>query len=69
MELKFTGITGSSSLNWDLLTPGNCEYSDINGLIIFSTWNNGNTTIYQSPVITSQPANTSIYSGGNALSR
>ncbi|MEI6433984.1 MAG: cohesin domain-containing protein [Bacteroidota bacterium] len=66
IELKFAGITGTSSLNWDLQTPGNCEYSDNSGLIIFSTWNNGNVTIFQSPAITSQPVNASTYSEGNA---
>jgi hypothetical protein len=66
INLKFNGITGASSLNWDLQTQGACEYSDLNGLIIFSTWNNGNATIHQLPAITSQPANTSNYSGGNA---
>ena len=64
--LKFTGVTGGSSLNWDLQTPGNCEYSDISGLVIFSTWNNGSATIWQPPAITVQPVNTSTYSGGNA---
>ena len=66
IELKFTGIPGASPLTWDTQTPGNCEYSDINGLIIFSTWTGGNATVNQPPVINANPVNTSIYAGGNA---
>ncbi|MHC1776589.1 MAG: beta strand repeat-containing protein [Lentimicrobium sp.] len=65
VELKFDGIPGSSTLNWDSQTPGNCEYSDVNGLIIFSTWTNGNATINTPPAITTQPVDRTIYSGGN----
>ncbi len=65
IELQFTGIPGTSTLNWDSQTPGNCEYSDISGLIIFSTWNNGNTTVNTPPSITSHPTDKSIYSGGS----
>ena len=65
VELKFNGVTGSSALTWDMQTPGYCEYSDINGLIIFSTWTNGNVTVYQPPIITANPTNKTIYSGGS----
>jgi hypothetical protein len=65
VELKFNGITGSSPLTWDTQTPGYCEYSDVNGLIIFSTWTNGNVTVYQPPIITSNPVDKTIYSGGS----
>ncbi len=64
-ELLFTGVPGSSSLTWDTQTAGNCEYSDVNGLVIFSTWTNGNATIHTPPAITGQPVNKSIYSGGS----
>ncbi len=65
LELKFNGVTGTSALTWDTQTPGNCEYSDVNGLIVFSTWTNGNVTVYQPPVITNNPADKTIYSGGS----
>ena len=65
-ELKFTGVPGTSALTWDTQTTGNCEYSDVNGLIIFSSWNNGSATINTPPAITAQPANATIYSGGSA---
>lgn len=63
-ELRFNGSPGSGALTWETQTAGHCEYSDINGTIIFSTWNNGSVTIYQQPEITKQPTNATIYSGG-----
>ncbi|MEI7982517.1 MAG: hypothetical protein WCI71_12760, partial [Bacteroidota bacterium] len=65
IELKFTGVPGPGVLAWDTQSPGNCEYSDVNGLIIFSSWVDGNITINQPPLITSQPANKTIYAGSN----
>jgi len=65
IELNFNGVPGSSPLSWDNQVPGNCEYSDINGLIIFSTWTAGNATVNQPPVINTQPVDKSIYSGGS----
>jgi len=65
VELKFNSIPGSSSLNWDTQSSGNCEYSDINGQVIFSTWNNGNVTINLPPNITIDPVNKSIYASGS----
>ncbi len=65
VELKFTGVTGTSPLTWDTQTPGNCEYSDLDGLVIFSTWNNGNVTVNQIPAITLSPVNRTIYAGGS----
>ncbi len=65
VELKFNGITGSSGLTWDTSIPGNCEYSDLSGQIIFSTWNNGSISIHQTPSILTHPLNSSIYAGGS----
>lgn len=65
IELKFTGVTGSTALTWDTQTGGNCEYSDINGLVIYSTWSNGNATIHQIPSITTHPVNKTTFSGGS----
>ena len=65
LEVVFTGIPGTSSLTWDTQTPGNCEYSDPNGLVIFSTWNNGNATINTPPSVTGNPVNRIIYAGGS----
>ena len=61
VELKFTGTPGSSSFTWDTQTLGSCEYTDINGQTIFSTWNNGNVTINTPPSISSHPVNRTTY--------
>jgi hypothetical protein len=65
IQILFNGIPGSSALTWDIQTPGNCEYSDENGLPLFTTWTNGNATIYQPPVINTHPVNKTMYAGGS----
>ncbi|MFZ4399430.1 MAG: cohesin domain-containing protein [Bacteroidales bacterium] len=65
VELKFTAVPGTTSLIWDTQTLGNCEYVDLNGLIIFSTWNNGNVIINQPPLVMTEPANQTIYASGS----
>lgn len=64
LQLKFNGLPGSTSITWNTQTPGNCEYADITGQVIFSSWVNGNITINQLPLIITQPVNITIYSGG-----
>jgi hypothetical protein len=65
LELVFNGVTGASTLTWDTQATGYCEYSDINGNIMVSTWNNGNATIYQVPSIVTHPVDRTIYAGSN----
>ncbi len=65
MQLRFTAIPGTSSLNWDTGTPGNCEYSDVNGNVISSTYVNGTATINQPPLINTQPTDKSALVGQN----
>ena len=65
INLVFTGVTGVSTLIWDVGVQGSCEYNTGDGLIIFSTWVNGGVTVNQPPQITTQPANRTIYSGGS----
>jgi len=67
VELKFSGSPGTSSLNWDTGTPGNCEYNDLTGQVIYSTWNNGNLTINLPPSISLHPVNKTIYAGGSTI--
>ena len=44
-------VTGSSSLNWDLATVGNCEYADANADILTGViFNNGSVTANPIPV-------------------
>jgi len=57
LELVFTGVTGSTILDWDNEADGNCEFSDLNGNIIFDNYINGNVTVYQPPLITGDPSN------------
>jgi|GEM_PF-1028558 len=64
-ELKINAIPGTGTLTWDIVTPGNCEYSDDLGQKIFSNWTNGTLTVNQPPLITIQPINKTVYSGGN----
>ncbi len=66
MQLRFTAIPGSTSLNWDTGTPGNCEYSDANGNILPSTYVNGTATINQPPLINTQPTDMSVLEYQNA---
>lgn len=65
MKLRFTAIPGSSILNWDTQTPGNCEYTHTNGSVIPATFVNGTATIQQPPVITTQPESKSVLVGQN----
>jgi hypothetical protein len=65
LELKFNGTPGVSALTWDTQTSGNCEYSDLSGQVIFSTWNNGNATVNLPPAIGTQPENQVVYAGGS----
>jgi len=64
-NIQFTGATSTTSLNWDTITPGNCEYSDYYGYIITSHYQNGTVTVNQPPVITAHPSNKEIYEGQN----
>ncbi|MBN2174380.1 MAG: hypothetical protein JW731_09620 [Bacteroidales bacterium] len=66
MDLRFSGITGSSTMTWDTQTPGNCEYSDIDGNILPSSYTNGTATIYQVPEVTSQPQDQAVLEYSNA---
>ncbi len=66
MDLRFSGVTGSSNLTWDTQTSGNCEYSDLNGNILPSSYTNGTVTVYQVPLITTQPMDKSVLEYQNA---
>ncbi|MEZ5198460.1 MAG: cohesin domain-containing protein [Bacteroidales bacterium] len=66
MDLRFSGITGSSSLSWNTQISGNCEYSDSNGNILPSSYTNGSVSVYQVPLITTQPSDKSVLEYQNA---
>ncbi len=63
MDIRFSGVTGSSSLTWDTQTPGNCEYSDLNGNILPSSYTNGTATVYQAPEIIDSPGDITAFVG------
>ena len=65
VELLFNGIPGSSNLDWDTQTSGNCEYSDANGNILPATFANGTATIDQPPLVTTQPTDRTVLVGLN----
>ena len=65
LELNFSAQTGASGLEWFTQVEGNCEYSDIDGSLINSTYVNGNVTVHELPSITSQPLNSTIFEGEN----
>ena len=64
-KLKFTAIPGTSSLIWDTQTSGNCEYSDVNGNVLPSTYTNGSVIINQPPLINTQPIDKTVLVGSN----
>ncbi len=45
IKLDFYTHVGSTGLIWDTGTPGNCEYSDSDGNVILSEYNDGNAFI------------------------
>ena len=63
IELRFEGINGTSALTWN---TANCEYSDVNGNVITSSYTNGSVTVYTLPTVTSQPGNVTLIEGQNA---
>lgn len=65
IELLFNGIPGTSPMAWDTVTPGACEYSDLVGKVIYSTWVNGLTTVLPPPSISLQPPDRTIPAGSN----
>ncbi|MCX6271594.1 MAG: FG-GAP-like repeat-containing protein, partial [Bacteroidetes bacterium] len=45
LEIKFSGLPGTSSLEWDITTPGSCQYTDIDNIIIQGDFINGGITV------------------------
>ena len=62
-ELVFSSIIGSAYINWNTQADGNCEFSDIYGNVINSTYSNGIINTLPPPGITSNPVNKSILAG------
>ncbi len=67
VELVFTSPNGgTTAMNWDLATPGNCEFSDVAANVIPASFFAGTVTAIPSPAITMQPVDVDITEGQNA---
>lgn len=67
VELVFTSPNGgTTAMNWDLATPGNCEFSDVAANVIPASFFAGTITAIPSPAITMQPVDVDITEGQNA---
>lgn len=65
--LRFRANPGTSStLVWDTQTPGNCEYSDVNGMIISSFYNNATVSVIANALMVSS-GNDMATTPGNPL--
>ncbi|MBQ6772262.1 MAG: hypothetical protein IJP44_14960, partial [Bacteroidales bacterium] len=62
LELRFTGLEGSTGLNWNTSL---CEYSDATGSVVQSNYSNGSVTVYTVPNITSHPSDRWMTEGEN----
>ena len=61
-QMRFRGVTGSSSLTWD---AANSEYAMPDGTPITMTYANASASIYSEPYITSQPESQCLFAGQN----
>ena len=60
LSLRFVGQPGSHALTWN---TSRCEYSNLQGLVFPTTYQNGTATVYYAPYITNQPVNKTINEG------
>ncbi|MBE0640826.1 MAG: carboxypeptidase regulatory-like domain-containing protein, partial [Bacteroidales bacterium] len=66
VELVFHSPNGgTSALNWDLATPGNCEFSDVATNVIPATFFAGSVVAIPSPAVTINPMDADITEGQN----
>ncbi|MCD4680223.1 MAG: hypothetical protein K8S00_07530 [Bacteroidales bacterium] len=64
IEYMFTYTGGTSQLNWDTATSGNCQYGSLNGSIIPALFFNGSVSqLGPQVVITNQPIDASVNQG------
>lgn len=63
---NYSYLGGSTPLTWDLVTSGNCSYSDLLGNLLNATWINGSVSPGGLPInISGQPSNATVANGGN----
>ena len=62
IELLFASESGNSSFQW---VTSDCEYSDVAGNLISTSFSNGSVTVYYSPSVTSHPSDRLVDQGAN----
>ena len=60
MSLKFSGISGSSTLTW---YTSRCEYANVLGMVFPDMYQSGTVAIYSAPYIVSHPVNQDVIMG------
>jgi len=66
LEINWTSTGGYTTLNWDLMTPGYCEYADLNANILPATFVDGDITVNPLPAITADPVDVTVDEGQTA---
>jgi len=62
IELLFSSVSGNSSFQW---VTADCEYSDVSGNLIPTSFSNGSVTVYYVPSVTSHPSDRLVDQGAN----
>ena len=62
ISLVFKSASGNSSLSWN---TSQCEYSNLSGEVLPSSFNGSNLNIYFPPSISSHPSNRTVTEGNN----
>jgi hypothetical protein len=66
VQFRFRANAGiSTTLNWDTQTPGNCEYSDVNGAVIASFYNPSNVSVSATALVVNAGNDVTIAPGGS----
>ncbi|MBA4302586.1 MAG: hypothetical protein C0424_00005, partial [Sphingobacteriaceae bacterium] len=65
LSLRFA-VNGPGALSWDTQTPGNCEISNTNGVVMTGTFNGLSIQPNPAPSIAMQPANQLVAQGDTA---
>jgi len=60
-------VNAAATLNWDLQTPGNCEFADDNGVILPATFTGEQIQVSLLPVINQNPTNLVVANGDTAI--
>jgi len=66
LDIKWASAGGYSTLVWDVMTPGYCEYADLNATVLPATFVDGDVTINPLPAITADPVDVTVDEGQTA---